>query len=142
MAEPRAYPAVWPQFSPPSGLRDEHLQKNSATISALPRGVMPCSRESCSAMTGPTDEGARFHPAERQQILPEQITATRFQSNEAACRRPSAQERRVSTPHPKRLGRQVLTGASRSWPPAQAQWVGVVTQFLIVKLWRVPVGHL
>lgn len=36
------------------------LQKNSATISALPRRVMPCSRESCSAMARPTD-AARAH---------------------------------------------------------------------------------
>ena len=52
------------RLSPPSAPREEDLQQNSATISALPRKVMPCSRESCSAMARPTDDGTRFHPAD------------------------------------------------------------------------------
>ena len=142
MAEPRAHPAAWPQFSPPSGLREEHLQKNSATISALPRGVMPCSRESCSAMTGPMDERARFHPAEMHQRLPEQIPATRFKSNDAARRR-ALRAGATSQYAPPQAARPAgPQGTSRNWPFAQAQWVGVVTQFRIVKLQRVPVGRL
>ena len=56
--------AACARLSPPSASREENLQKNSATISALPRKVMPCSRESCSALARPTDDGTRFHPAD------------------------------------------------------------------------------
>lgn len=56
--------AACARLSPPSAPCEEDLQKNSATISALPRKVMPCSRESCSAMARPTEDGTRFHPAD------------------------------------------------------------------------------
>lgn len=117
VAEPRAYPAAWSQFSPPSGLREENLQKNSATISALPRRVMPCSRESCSAMAGPTGEGVSFHPSEsgsrdvhtNSPPLVSKVTTQRAVG-------PSAQARRASRRRPTRRVLQVLCAPDRAGP--------------------------
>lgn len=113
--EPRAYLAAWAQFSPLSGLREKDLQKNSATISALPRRVMPCSRESCSAMARPTDEEMRFHAAtsltsDFQSSSPPPVSKVTTQDAVDSF----AQAQRAFRPRPYTTGSGLFSPSSRS----------------------------
>lgn len=88
----------------PAGPHERDLQKNSATISALPRRVMPCSRVSCRAMAQAL-RGARVLapgplPTHRHGRRRRRSTCPPPVSKSNVGRRARAHARRAARPRP------------------------------------------
>lgn len=128
---PSCGPTEPPRLSSPKyiALRED-LQKNSATISALPRRVIPCSRESCSAMARDTNKRTHLHSADSNHsgshsTSPPSVSKVTTQH----VVRSSAQARRAFKPRPTRRGPALFLRLLRSRGSggfAQAQLVDLL----------------